>query len=87
MFFRVFVSLGLLALGYYVGREIGRGEPIRREMDTLRDEEQRRKVTAQLQSSRPSADEPKAEPLGVGSQHRGDGGSAGDSDSVSRSSH
>jgi hypothetical protein len=58
MVFRVFVSLGLLALGYYVGREIGRGEPIRREMDDLRDEEQRKVEAASSQPPQPPADGP-----------------------------
>ena len=46
MFFRVFVGLGLLALGYYVGREIGRAEPIRNELKDLRDDESRKKVSS-----------------------------------------
>ena len=58
MFFRVFVSLGLVALGYYVGREIGRGEPIRREMEDLRKQEQRNITTSPPQSQRPSDDKP-----------------------------
>ena len=37
MVVRVIVSLGLLALGYYVGREIGRAEPIRKDLKDLRD--------------------------------------------------
>jgi len=30
---RVVIGLGLLALGYYVGREVGRAEPTRRELE------------------------------------------------------
>jgi len=57
MVFRVFVSLGLLALGYYVGREIGRGEPIRREMENLRDDERRKVEDASTQPPQPPPDE------------------------------
>ena len=56
MVFRVFVSLGLLALGYYVGREIGRGEPIRREIEDLREQERRNVTASPPQSPRPSDD-------------------------------
>ncbi len=56
MLFRVFVSLGLVALGYYVGREIGRGEPIRREMEELREQERSNRA---VPSPRPSDDESK----------------------------
>ncbi|MFQ6021803.1 MAG: hypothetical protein ACE5NW_03700 [Acidiferrobacterales bacterium] len=41
MIFRVLIGAGLLALGYYVGREIGRSEPIREELRKARDEEKR----------------------------------------------
>jgi hypothetical protein len=59
MFFRVFVSLGLLALGYYVGREIGRAEPIRKDLKNLRDDEIRKVAASQTQAPRPPADSPK----------------------------
>lgn len=58
MVFRVFVSLGLLALGYYVGREIGRGEPIRKDLQKLRDEERRKAVASQTQPPQPPPDGP-----------------------------
>lgn len=56
MLFRVFVSLGLVALGYYVGREIGRGEPIRKEMEDLRQQERRNITASPPQSPRSSDD-------------------------------
>lgn len=56
MIFRVFVSLGLLALGYYVGREIGRGEPIRKDLKNLRDEDARKAALSEAQATRPPAD-------------------------------
>ena len=58
MVFRVFVSVGLLALGYYVGREIGRGEPIRKDLEKLRDEERRKAVAVETQSPQPPPDRP-----------------------------
>ena len=60
MFFRVFISLGLLALGYYVGREIGRGEPIRKELKDLRDDEVRKQVHSQAYTPPPPTDDPKS---------------------------
>ena len=33
---RVMVGAGMLALGYYVGREIGRAEPLRRHQEARR---------------------------------------------------
>jgi hypothetical protein len=33
---RVLIGLGLAALGYYVGREVGRAEPIRRALEASR---------------------------------------------------
>jgi hypothetical protein len=56
MFFRVFVSLGLLALGYYVGREIGRAEPIRKDLENLRNEERRKEASSETQAAQPPAD-------------------------------
>ena len=58
MIFRVFVSMGLLALGYYVGREIGRGEPIRKDLKDWRDDEARKQVHGRPQTP-PAADDPK----------------------------
>ena len=37
LFLRVLVASGLLLLGYYVGREIGRTEPVREELRRERD--------------------------------------------------
>jgi hypothetical protein len=59
MLFRIVIGLGLLGLGYYVGREMRRGEPIRRELESLREEEQRKKVAAQPPASRPPATKPR----------------------------
>jgi len=59
MFFRVFVSVGLLALGYYVGREVGRGELIRKDLKDLRDEEARKEVLSGPRTAPPSADDAK----------------------------
>ena len=59
MIFRVFVSMGLLALGYYVGREIGRGEPIRKELKDWRDDETRKQVHTRAHTPSPSAEDPK----------------------------
>ncbi len=36
MIFRILVGAGLLALGYYVGREIGRTESVREELRKAR---------------------------------------------------
>jgi hypothetical protein len=36
MIFRVLASVGLLAAGYYVGREVGRIESIREELERTR---------------------------------------------------
>ena len=60
MIFRVFISLGLLGLGYYVGREIGRGEPIRKDLEKLRNEDRRKAASLEAQASRPPADESKS---------------------------
>ncbi len=38
MIIRVLLGAGLLALGYYVGREVGRAEPIRKQLDEARTE-------------------------------------------------
>ena len=60
MFFRVFVSMGLLALGYYVGREIGRGDPIRKDLENLRSEDRRKEAPSGAQAARLPGDEPKS---------------------------
>ena len=60
MFFRVFISLGLLGLGYYVGREIGRGEPIRKDLENLRKEDHRKEVTSTTQATNSSGDTSKS---------------------------
>jgi hypothetical protein len=36
MFVRVFIGVGLLALGYFVGREVGRTESVREELERRR---------------------------------------------------
>ena len=59
MLFRVFVSMGLLALGYYVGREIGRGEPIRRDLEALRDQDTRNTKPPVSQAHTPPTDHSK----------------------------
>ncbi len=33
MIYRILVGVGLTLLGYYVGREVGRAEPIRKELE------------------------------------------------------
>ena len=58
MLFRVFVSLGLLALGYYVGREMGRAEPIRSDLKNLRDEEHSKAIPSKTQTINPPGDRP-----------------------------
>ena len=60
MFFRAFVSLGLLALGYYVGREIGRAEPIRKELENMRNEESRKETSSGAQAPQSRADSSKS---------------------------
>ena len=55
MIFRLLAGVGLLALGYYVGREVGRAEPIREELRKTREE----KPSEETASPRaPSATEP-----------------------------
>ena len=51
--------MGLLALGYYVGREIGRGEPIRKELKDWRDDETRKQIHTQVHTPPPSAEDSK----------------------------
>lgn len=41
MIFRILIGVGLLALGYYVGREVGRTEPIREELRKAREQKKR----------------------------------------------
>ena len=36
MFFRLMAATGLFALGYFIGREVGRMEPILRELERAR---------------------------------------------------
>jgi hypothetical protein len=38
---RILIGFGLLALGFYVGREVGRTEAIRRQMQTEREHRER----------------------------------------------
>ena len=37
MIIRILTGTSLLLLGYYIGREVGRAEPIRRELQEARD--------------------------------------------------
>ncbi len=37
MLVRMMVGVGLLALGYYLGREVGRAEPLREELRRARE--------------------------------------------------
>ena len=59
MLFRVFISLGLMALGYYVGREIGRGEPIRKDLENLRNADRRKEISPQSRATQLPADKSK----------------------------
>ena len=52
MFIRIIASVGLLALGYYVGHEIGRAEPIRKDLKNLRDNEDQKDTTSKERVSR-----------------------------------
>lgn len=37
MFYRIIINLGLFALGYYLGREVGRTESVRERMRQVRE--------------------------------------------------
>ena len=37
MLLRLIASVGLVAIGYYVGRQVGRMEPVREELARVRD--------------------------------------------------
>ena len=37
--FRMLAGFGLLALGYYVGREVGKNDHIRRELEEMRNQQ------------------------------------------------
>ena len=41
MILRVLTGTALLLLGYYIGREVGRTEPIRKEMEEAREMEKK----------------------------------------------
>jgi hypothetical protein len=58
MFFRIIVSVGLLALGYYVGHEIGRAEPIRKDLKDLRDNEDEKITASKVRVSRTPPEDP-----------------------------
>ena len=58
MFFRIIASVGLLALGYYVGHEIGRAEPIRKDLKDLRDNEDVNNTTSKARVSRIPPEDP-----------------------------
>ena len=40
MIFRLLTGVGLLALGYYIGREVGKAESIRNEMKQARESDE-----------------------------------------------
>ena len=42
MILRLALTSGLILLGYYIGREMGRTEPIRRELREFREQRNRR---------------------------------------------
>ncbi len=46
MILRLLVGVGLLALGYYVGREVGRTEPIREELRKAREEKPHKRAAS-----------------------------------------
>lgn len=58
MLFRIIVSVGLLAVGYYVGHEIGRAEPIRKDLKDLRDKEDEKNTTSKTRVSRTPPEDP-----------------------------
>lgn len=37
MILRILIGAGLLWLAYYIGREVGRGEPVRLELEKMRE--------------------------------------------------
>ena len=52
MLLRLITGAGLLALGYYVGKQVGRMDPIREDLERLRDERSADTETAE-QNERP----------------------------------
>lgn len=47
MLLRLITGAGLLALGYYVGKQVGRMEPIREDLERLRDQRNDDEMTAE----------------------------------------
>jgi hypothetical protein len=41
MIYRILLGMGLILLAYYIGREIGRTEPLRQEMREYRERQRR----------------------------------------------
>ena len=62
MILRLLVGVGLLALGYYVGREVGRAEPVREELRKAREQKPGKGVAS---PPSPSATE-RGETLAIG---------------------
>ena len=44
MIVRVLTGAALLLLGYYIGREVGRAEPIRKELEQARENDKKSKT-------------------------------------------
>ena len=55
--FRMLAGFGLLALGYYVGREVGKNDHIRRELEEMRNQQD------------PEAERRQVEPEVIGGRH------------------
>lgn len=53
MVFRILTGAGLLLLGYYVGREIGKAESIRSELKETPDDQKPKNVTAHNSADKP----------------------------------
>ena len=54
MFLRLAFGVGLLALGYYVGREMGRAESLRRELEQDHESEEPASEDPSVAPERPS---------------------------------
>lgn len=53
MLLRLITGAGLLALGYYVGKQVGRMDPIREDLERLRDERRSADTETAEQNERP----------------------------------
>lgn len=56
MLLRLLTGAGLLALGYYVGKQVGQMEPIREDLKRFRDGDGAPDAPAEPQSSAPTDD-------------------------------